>query len=97
MTFLHFTTNSGGLDTYRATCVFNQPNHQEKPYEQRKPQQPFGSEQIKRREGNFGKKLDYIEGHAVTQRLNDAFDGEWSIAMPFTTAGNYRMRGGEAQ
>jgi hypothetical protein len=29
----------------------------------------------------FGKKLDYIEGHAVIQRLNDAFDGEWSFTM----------------
>jgi hypothetical protein len=44
-------------------------------------EQPFGPEQIKQREGNFGKMLDYIEGHAVIQRLNDAFDGEWSFTM----------------
>jgi hypothetical protein len=44
-------------------------------------EQPFGPEQIKQREGNFGKKLDYIEGHSVIQRLNDAFDGEWSFTM----------------
>jgi hypothetical protein len=44
-------------------------------------EKPFGPEQIKQREGNFGKKLDYIEGHAVIQRLNDAFDGEWSFTM----------------
>jgi recombination DNA repair RAD52 pathway protein len=37
-------------------------------------EKPFGPEQIKQREGNFGKMLDYIEGHAVIQRLNDAFD-----------------------
>lgn len=44
-------------------------------------EQPFGPEQIKQREGNFGKKLDYIEGHAVIQRLNDAFDGDWSFTL----------------
>ena len=41
----------------------------------------FGSEQIKQREGNFGKMLDYIEGHSVIQRLNDAFDGDWSFTI----------------
>jgi len=41
----------------------------------------FGSEQIKQREGNFGKMLDYIEGHAVIQRLNDAFDADWSFTI----------------
>ena len=35
-------------------------------------EKPFNPEQIKQREGNFGKKLDYIEGHVVIQRLNDA-------------------------
>ena len=44
-------------------------------------EQPFGPEQIKQREGNFGKTLEYIEGHAVIKRLNDAFDGEWSFTM----------------
>ena len=34
-------------------------------------EKPFGPEQIKQREGNFGKMLDYIEGHTVIQRLND--------------------------
>ena len=42
-------------------------------------EQPFGPEQIKQRKGNFGKTLDYIEGHAVIQRLNDAFDADWSF------------------
>ena len=37
-------------------------------------EKPFAPEQIKQREGNFGKTLDYIEGHAIIQRLNDAFD-----------------------
>ncbi len=44
-------------------------------------EKPFGPEQIKQREGNFGKVLDYIEGHAVIQRLNDAFDADWSFAI----------------
>ena len=30
----------------------------------------FDPSQIKQREGNFGKMLDYIEGHAVIERLN---------------------------
>ena len=33
----------------------------------------FEPGQIKQREGNFGKMLDYIEGHAVIQRQNDGF------------------------
>ena len=41
----------------------------------------FGPEQIKQREGNFGKMLDYIEGHSVIQRLNDAFDADWSFTI----------------
>jgi hypothetical protein len=42
---------------------------------------PFDAQQIKQREGNFGKTLDYIEGHAVIQRLNDAFDADWSFVI----------------
>ena len=37
-------------------------------------EKPFAPEQVKQREGNFGKMLDYVEGHTVIQRLNDAFD-----------------------
>jgi hypothetical protein len=44
-------------------------------------ERPFGPEQIKQREGNFGKMLDYIEGHTVIQRLNDAFDADWSFTI----------------
>lgn len=44
-------------------------------------ERPFGPEQIKQREGHFGKMLDYIEGHAVIQRLNDAFDAHWSFSI----------------
>ena len=44
-------------------------------------EKPFDQNQIKQREGNFGKMLDYIEGHAVIQRLNDAFDADWSFTI----------------
>ena len=44
-------------------------------------EKPFTPEQIKQREGSFGKMLDYIEGHAVIQRLNDAFDANWSFEI----------------
>jgi recombination DNA repair RAD52 pathway protein len=44
-------------------------------------EKPFDPEQIKQREGSFGKMLDYIEGHSVIQRLNDAFDAKWSFEI----------------
>ena len=44
-------------------------------------EKPFESGQIKQREGNFGKMLDYIEGHAVLERLNIAFEAEWSFSI----------------
>lgn len=42
---------------------------------------PFEPSQIKQREGANGKMLDYVEGHAVIKRLNDAFDGMWSFEI----------------
>lgn len=44
-------------------------------------EKPFTQDQIKHREGNFGKMLAYVEGHAVIQRLNDAFDARWSFVV----------------
>jgi hypothetical protein len=44
-------------------------------------EKPFEPNQIKKREGNFGKMLDYIEGHAVIERLNMAFEAEWSFSI----------------
>ena len=41
----------------------------------------FPPDQIKQRSGSFGKSLDYIEGHTVIQRLNEAFDGNWSFEI----------------
>lgn len=40
---------------------------------------PFDRQQIKQREGAFGNVLDYVEGHVIIQRLNDAFDAAWSF------------------
>jgi len=42
---------------------------------------PFDPGQIRQRQGPFGNVLDYIEGHAVIQRLNDALDGAWSFEV----------------
>lgn len=44
-------------------------------------EQPFDSAQIRQRKGNFGSTLDYVEGHTVIQRLNDALDGNWSFEI----------------
>jgi hypothetical protein len=44
-------------------------------------EQPFDPAQIKQRQGRGGLLLDYIEGHAIIQRLNDAFDGCWSFQV----------------
>src|SRR5215831_15831561 len=40
-------------------------------------EKPFTPEQIKRRQGTNGDVLDYIEGCAVIQRLNECFNAEW--------------------
>jgi hypothetical protein len=44
-------------------------------------EKPFGKEQIKQRKGNFGDMIDYVETHAVIQRLNDAYEGQWSFEI----------------
>ncbi len=40
---------------------------------------PFTETQIKQRKGLWGKQLDYIEGHSVIHRLNEAFESDWSF------------------
>jgi hypothetical protein len=42
---------------------------------------PFTADQIKQRKGLWGKTLDYIEGHTVIQRLNDAFESDWGFTV----------------
>ena len=44
-------------------------------------EKPFEPSQIKQRQGNFGHILDYVEGHVVTSRLNEAFDGNWTFEI----------------
>ncbi len=44
-------------------------------------EKPFEPQQIKQRTGTYGNMLDYVEGHTVIQRLNDAFDGKWSFEI----------------
>ncbi len=48
----------------------------------------FAPEQIKQRQGNFGQTLDYIEGHAVIERLNEAFEGDWSFEITWQHIGD---------
>jgi hypothetical protein len=43
-------------------------------------EKPFDPEQIRRRQGRNG-MLDYVEGHSVIQRLNDALEGTWSFEI----------------
>ena len=43
--------------------------------------QEFSQQQIKNRRGPGGKRLDYIEAHAVIARLNDALAADWSFEI----------------
>jgi hypothetical protein len=43
-------------------------------------EKPFDPEQIRRRQGRNG-MLDYVEGHSVIQRLNDALESAWSFEI----------------
>jgi len=43
-------------------------------------EKPFSPDQIKQR-SQGGDVLEYVEGSAVIQRLNDAFDAEWSFEI----------------
>ncbi len=44
-------------------------------------EKPFEPSQIKQRQGKFGHILDYVEGHVVTARLNEAFESNWSFEI----------------
>src|SRR5499426_2913611 len=43
-------------------------------------ERPFLPEQIRQRKGRNG-LLDYVEGHSVIQRLNEALQGAWSFEI----------------
>ena len=41
----------------------------------------FSPEMIKQREGIHGQMLDYVEGWAVIERLNQAFESDWTFEV----------------
>ena len=43
-------------------------------------EKPFTAAQIRQRKGRNG-LLDYVEGHTVIQRLNDALESQWSFEV----------------
>ena len=45
-------------------------------------EKPFAANQIRQRKGRNG-VLDYVEGHTVIARLNEAFEGAWSFEIPW--------------
>lgn len=47
--------------------------------DRKKLEAPFLAHQVKQREGAYGNVIDYVEGHAVIARLNDALDANWSF------------------
>lgn len=44
-------------------------------------EQPFATNQIKHRESSFGRTVDYVEGHTVIHRLNEALEGRWPFEV----------------
>jgi len=44
-------------------------------------EKPFESIHVKQRQGSFGNTLDYVEGHAVVARLNEAFEANWTFEL----------------
>jgi hypothetical protein len=44
-------------------------------------EKPFEAANVKQRQGSFGSTLDYVEGHAVVARLNEAFEANWTFEL----------------
>ena len=44
-------------------------------------EKPFEPAYVKQRQGTFGNTLDYVEGHAVVARLNEAFEANWAFEL----------------
>lgn len=44
-------------------------------------EKPFLAQEIRQRDGGHGQVLDYVEGHTVITRLNEAFDGVWDFVI----------------
>ena len=51
------------------------------PVDLEKLTQPFPREAIKQRQAGGGRALDYVEGHTVIHRLNDATDNCWDMSV----------------
>jgi Rad52/22 family double-strand break repair protein len=60
-------------------------------------EKPFGPAQIRQRKGRNG-VLDYVEGHSVIQRLNEALEGAWSFEITHheMSVGNIKALSGSA-
>jgi len=43
--------------------------------------QPFTADQVKKRRGNHGKQLDYVEASTVIARLNQSLEGDWGFRI----------------
>jgi len=43
--------------------------------------QPFTADQVKKRRGNHGKQLDYVEASTVINRLNHSLEGDWGFRI----------------
>lgn len=41
----------------------------------------FAPEEVRSRQGSFDKQLNYLEGHSVIRRLNEAFNSDWSFII----------------
>ncbi|MDD3925932.1 MAG: Rad52/Rad22 family DNA repair protein [bacterium] len=50
----------------------------ERAFKEEELTRPFDRRDIKSRDGAYGKKLDYVEGHKVIERLNRATGNRWS-------------------
>jgi hypothetical protein len=44
-------------------------------------EKPFDAASIKQRPGQYGKMLEYVETITVIERLNQAFDSDWSFEV----------------
>ncbi len=44
-------------------------------------EKPFEPANVKQRQGSFGNTLDYVQGHAVVARLNEAFEANWTFEL----------------
>ena len=63
-----------------APRVRNHPQRRRQAMNREQLERPFAPAQIRQRKGRNG-LLDYVEGHSVIQRLNEALEGAWSFEI----------------